>query len=101
MVSNDPTRESEDESEVRQALDGEWHEQQDTPATVLTDEEEGSQSSARVSVLEPESDDKEAVALAVESQNEDHLVKIDVDSALVLCDRLGQVAERVSSKVGR
>ncbi len=101
MTSNDHTRESEDESAVREALDGEWNEQQDTPATVLTDKEEDSQLSACVSVLEPESDDKEAVALVVESQNEDHLVKIDVDSALVLSDRLGQVAERVSSKVGR
>ncbi|AUV81092.1 hypothetical protein C2R22_04980 [Salinigranum rubrum] len=101
MASNDPPRESEDESDVQQALDGEWHEQQNTPVTVLTDTKEDSQSSARVSVLEPESDEKEAVALAVESQNEDHLVKIDVDSALVLSDKLGQVAERVSSKVGR
>jgi molybdopterin-biosynthesis enzyme MoeA-like protein len=101
MTSNGPTRESEGESDVREVLDDEWYEQQNVQVASLNDKEEGSRSSARVRVFEPENDDKSAVALSVESQTEDCVVKIDVSPALVLADKLGQVAERVSSRVDR
>jgi hypothetical protein len=101
MTSNDPTRESDGDSDVPRALDSEWHEQQNVQVTTLTDSEEGSRSSGRTRVFEPESDDESAIALSVESPTEDCVVKIDASRALVLADKLGQVAERVSFSADR
>jgi hypothetical protein len=101
MAQNDSTHESEHEPDVRQALDGEWHEQQNVQVAILDDDEEGSRSSGRLRVFEPESDDESTVALSVESETEDRVVRLDVSPALLLSDKLGQVAEKVSCRGGR
>jgi hypothetical protein len=100
MTSNDPPHESGTESDSRQISDSEWHEQQNVQVAVLNDNEEGSRSSGRLRILEPESDDESAVALSVESPTEDSVVILDVSPALVLSDKLGQVAEKVSCRAG-
>ncbi len=101
MAHNDSTHESEHDSDVRQALDGEWQEQQNVQVEVLIDSEESSRSSGRLKVFEPESDDESTVALSVESETQYRVVKLDVSPALLLSDKLGQVAEKVACRGDR
>jgi hypothetical protein len=78
MTENDPVREREHESDVRQAPDDEWHEQTDAQVAILSDKEEGSQSPGHLKIFEPESDGKAAVALSVDSPSENCAVELDV-----------------------
>jgi hypothetical protein len=94
MTENNPIRESEPESDDRQSPGDEWHEQTDVQVTVLSDDEESSQSAGQLRVFEPESDDESTVALSVESLAELCAVELDAGRALVLADEIKQVAER-------
>lgn len=98
MTENEPVRESEHESDVRQVLDGEWHEQTEFQVTILSDDERDSQSAGHLRIFEPESDDSSAVALSVESRAERRAVELDPGPALVVADEIKQVAEQVLSR---
>ena len=100
MTANDPTHERGDEVEAQRITDDGWHEQKDVQVTVLSGDEEESESPGRVRVLEPENEDETTVALSIESAAEDCMARIDVNEALLLADELELVAERVAFEEG-
>lgn len=98
MTENDPTRENEYDSDVRQALNNEWLEQENLQVSMLGDGEDASQSPGELKVLKPESDDESAVVLSAQSENTDSVARLSVDSAFILAEQLKLVAEQMSSR---